>query len=165
MAASSRRAAASCSAVTYRVPKGGPGTGRSTAVRCANEHYVPNGFAYCRRCEDMTSTHAVTFAPMPTTLLTVGQYVEQRDRMVGVDAAVLALCAVVVMVGSPLALLPGALVGVAALLATRLVAGLWRKPAQQEAPASASHIRTLERLVMTPVVAVVATAVCVVLAS
>lgn len=128
-------------------------------MRCSNEHYVPTGFAYCRRCVDGPTIVAAP-SPVPTAaLMTMGDLVEERDRLVLVNAGVVAACAVLVAGGSIASVLPAVLAGVAAYLAARVAVRLRRAPLDPHAPASSSQVRMLDRLVLAPALAVVLTVI------
>jgi hypothetical protein len=124
-------------------------------VRCDNEHFVPAGFSYCRRCVD----EPVSAPAASIAYLTLGGYTEQRDRLAPVGVSVVAGCLVALVGGSVTALAPAIVAGIVVLLATRVALGMRRRPAMPAAPASAREQKLLDRLVITPAIAVVVTVV------
>jgi hypothetical protein len=133
-------------------------------VRCDNQHFVPSGFSYCRQCEKPTS--AVMTAVPPTAepvaranLMTVGEYLDERDRLLVMDTAVVAACLFVATGSSPAALLPAAVGAIVALLFARLLVGVRKTSDRARDVASAVQARMLDRLVVVPVIAVAVTAV------
>jgi hypothetical protein len=146
------------------------------SVRCDNQHFVPAGSTTCRRCEgDVAGSLAVVTAAPPRAraavaaagpdhavrheVLTLGEYAAQRNHLAVADAGVLVAALGIVAGGLP-ALVPALLAGVVATLLARLavsVAGtrLGPTPGRAPLPASSSHVRTLDRLVLAPIVAVV----------
>jgi len=125
-------------------------------VRCTNQHYVPNGFAYCRRCQDEPQA-AVLTAPRPADradVLTVAAYLDERDRLGTIAAAVVAAATVAAAGSSPAALLPAVLAAAVAAVLARVAIGARKPISRGDAPASALHVRTLDRLVLVPVIAV-----------
>jgi len=121
-------------------------------VRCDNEHYVPAGFDHCRRCADGSGTTIVQARP---TFLTLGEYVGRRDRLVLVDVVVIAVCGVL---ASGRSLAAAAAVGIAAFLVALAALRRVSRPGPESAPASVLHARRLTRLVMTPGLVVMLTA-------
>jgi len=142
------------------------------AVRCDNQHFVPAGSSSCRRCDGGTVavqvvgpepvvTVPAAVAPVPVAaradFLTLGEYAARRNRLVVADAGVVVAALVLITGGLPAlvaALLTGAAVtGAAAAFVEIAGTRLGPAPGRAPLPATATHVRHLDRLLVTPVAA------------
>lgn len=119
-------------------------------MRCDNQHFVPSGYSYCRRCEagDRPTTAA------PVAFVSVDGFVARRNRLIAIDGGVFVACILFAAGAVVNALVVGPFM--AAAVAT--VLGITTDLSGEAHPASALQVRQLDRLRIAPVLAVAATA-------